>query len=163
MSLTSTVIVTTTTESGNYISSDPIGLNGGEKPFGYVGNLMDFIDPFGLVSCRRLYMGKTPGKSSKTGREVIERMKGEGKIRTIGKRTEFYSDKTKQWHDLSQADMAHKIDAVSWWNSTGRQYGAKSTEVRNWIKDSNNYELEYFSINRAEGAKIRETYLPPLK
>ncbi|MGX2951544.1 RHS repeat domain-containing protein [Ursidibacter sp. B-7004-1] len=37
-------------ESGNYISSDPIGLSGGERPFSYVGNPMDFIDPFGLTS-----------------------------------------------------------------------------------------------------------------
>lgn len=93
-------------------------------------------------------MGNTPSKNSRTGREIIERMRSEGKIHTIGKRTEFYSDKT---------------NAVSWWNTTGRQYGARSPEVRKWMRDSKNYELEHFSINRAEGAKIKETYLPPLK
>ncbi|WP_424407529.1 RHS repeat-associated core domain-containing protein [Pasteurella sp. PK-2025] len=38
-------------ESGNYISSDPIGLNGGERPFGYVGNPLDWVDLFGLAGC----------------------------------------------------------------------------------------------------------------
>ena len=40
-------------ESGNYISSDPIGLAGGERPFGYVGNPMDWVDLFGLSSCKK--------------------------------------------------------------------------------------------------------------
>ena len=35
-------------ESGNYISSDPIGLNGGETPYSYVFNPSDWNDPFGL-------------------------------------------------------------------------------------------------------------------
>ncbi|WP_424406096.1 RHS repeat-associated core domain-containing protein [Pasteurella sp. PK-2025] len=38
-------------ESGNYISSDPIGLNGGEQPYRYVHNVLDFLDPFGLAGC----------------------------------------------------------------------------------------------------------------
>ncbi|WP_424405463.1 RHS repeat-associated core domain-containing protein [Pasteurella sp. PK-2025] len=39
-------------ESGNYISSDPIGLQGGERPFGYVGNPLDWVDLFGLAGCK---------------------------------------------------------------------------------------------------------------
>ena len=39
-------------ESGNYISSDPIGLAGGETPYSYVHNVLDFLDPFGLSSCQ---------------------------------------------------------------------------------------------------------------
>ncbi|WP_424407495.1 polymorphic toxin type 17 domain-containing protein [Pasteurella sp. PK-2025] len=38
-------------ESGNYISSDPIGLNGGEQPYRYVHNVLDFADYFGLTTC----------------------------------------------------------------------------------------------------------------
>ncbi|WP_424409890.1 RHS repeat-associated core domain-containing protein [Pasteurella sp. PK-2025] len=41
-------------ESGNYISSDPIGLQGGERPFGYVGNPLDWVDLFGLSSCSQI-------------------------------------------------------------------------------------------------------------
>ncbi|MGX2951564.1 AHH domain-containing protein [Ursidibacter sp. B-7004-1] len=38
-------------ESGNYISSDPIGLSGGERPFGYVSNPLDWFDALGLAGC----------------------------------------------------------------------------------------------------------------
>ena len=44
-------------ESGNYISSDPIGLSGGERPFGYVGNPLDWVDLFGLAGCSK-YLDK---------------------------------------------------------------------------------------------------------
>lgn len=36
--------------SGNYITSDPIGLNGGETPYSYVLSTLDWTDPFGLNS-----------------------------------------------------------------------------------------------------------------
>ncbi len=63
-----------------------------------------------------------------------------------------------------EADMAHKTDAVTWWNRTGRQYGAKAPEVRRWMLDSNKYYLELNSINRSQGAILGKTqrYLPPL-
>ncbi|MCC2506186.1 HNH/ENDO VII family nuclease [Bacillus cereus] len=63
---------------------------------------------------------------------------------------------------LSKSDMAHLTDAVSWWNSI-RHYGAKSKEVRKWMLDSVNYELDHFSLNRLAGAKLSERYLPPTK
>jgi HNH/ENDO VII superfamily nuclease with conserved GHE residues len=59
--------------------------------------------------------------------------------------------------------MAHNADAVTWWNETGRQYGAKAPEVREWMLDPNNYTLDHYSINRSLGAQIGQTYLPPLK
>ncbi|MNT68571.1 hypothetical protein D3C72_2068150 [compost metagenome] len=113
---------------------------------------------------REQYLGRTPGKSSKTGREVQERMRAEGKLKTdpITGETKFQASDGK-WHDLSKADMAHKTDAVSWWNSTGREFGAKSPEVRRWMLDSKNYTLDHYSLNRSAGAKLGERYLPPLK
>ncbi len=45
----------------------------------------------------------------------------------------------------------------------GRHYGAKSKEVRKWMLDSVNYELDHFSLNRSAGAKLGERYLPPIK
>lgn len=113
---------------------------------------------------REQYLGRTPGKSSRTGREVQERMRREGKLDTdpiTGRTTYKASDGT--WRDLSTADMAHNTDAVKWWNNKGRKYGAKSPEVRKWMLDSRNYTLDHYSINRAAGAKIGETYKPPLK
>jgi hypothetical protein len=117
-------------------------------------------------SLREKYMGRTPGKKSRTGREVIARMEKEGKIQTnaeTGAKEFLASD--GQWYDLSKADMSHKIDAVTWWNKVGRSYGAKSPEVRAWMLDSNNYELRHYSINRSEGAKLGQTeqYQAPLR
>lgn len=116
------------------------------------------------ASLREQYLGRTPGKGSRTGKEVIERMKAEGTVREGPAGLEFKASDGK-WYDISQADMAHKTDAVSWWNEVGREYGAKSPEVRNWMLDSDNYYLEHYSINRSQGAILGQTqqYLPPLK
>ena len=113
-------------------------------------------------SKRLEYMGRTPGKGSRTGREVIERMKAEGKLRHQGEAWEFLSATDHRWYPLEEADMSHKIDAVTWWNQTGRQYGAKAPEVREWMLDSSNYTLEHFRHNRSAGAKLGSTYLPPI-
>ena len=59
--------------------------------------------------------------------------------------------------------MAHKVDAGSWWNSVGRKYGAKSKEVRKFMLNPDNYYLEHYSINRSQGPKLKQTYLPPTK
>jgi len=50
---------------------------------------------------------------------------------------------------------------VAWWNSIGRYTGAKSSEVRSFMLDPKNYYLEHYSINRSQGATIKEIYLPP--
>ena len=78
--------------------------------------------------------------------KVIERMKNEDppKIRTVRGKTEFL-DGNNKWRPLSEADMAHKTDAVTWWNEVGRKYGPKSKEVRDWMRDPDNYYLEHYS------------------
>lgn len=115
-----------------------------------------------VKSLRLRYLGKTPGKGSRTGKEVQARMRSEGKLREQDGITEFKASDGK-WYDLSKADMAHNTDAVKWWNETGRQFGAKSEEVRKWMLDSKNYTLDHFSLNRSAGASLSDRYLPPLK
>jgi len=117
------------------------------------------------VSKRLKYLGRTPGKSSRTGREVFERMVGEGTARTRRGVKEFYDPDNKLWRNINQADMGHLTDAVTYWNKTGRKLGAKSKEVRKWMLDSDNYALEYYKTNRSKGAILGQTtkYLPPLK
>ncbi|GMA98788.1 GH-E family nuclease [Pelosinus sp. IPA-1] len=79
------------------------------------------------------------------------------KIRTTRSgKTEFMSD--GRWYDLDKADMAHKTDAAKYWNETGRYYGAKSPEVREWMRNSKNYYLEHYSINRSAVAKLLDRY-----
>ncbi|MEH0834601.1 RHS repeat-associated core domain-containing protein [Pectobacterium cacticida] len=39
------------TESGQYLSPDPIGLGGGIRPQGYVHNPLEWVDPLGLAGC----------------------------------------------------------------------------------------------------------------
>jgi hypothetical protein len=71
-----------------------------------------------------------------------------------------------EFYPLKLSDMSHKTDVVTWWNSTGRTFGAKSPEVRSWILDADNYVLDYRSIIRRQGALLGNTgvrYLPPLK
>ncbi|MBK8336494.1 MAG: HNH/ENDO VII family nuclease [Sterolibacteriaceae bacterium] len=113
-------------------------------------------------SLREAYLGRTPGKESRTGKEVQDRMRKEGKLRDGPDGPEFKASNDR-WYPLKDADMAHRTDAVKWWNETGRQYGAKSPEVRDWMLDSKNYTLDLYSINRSKGAQLPDRYLPPLQ
>jgi hypothetical protein len=125
------------------------------------------------LSLRKKYLGATPGKASKTGRAVIERMSKEtppkgGRIKyhpKTGEATHFYEISDGKWYPLKSADMGHVHDAVVYWNATGRKHGAKSAVVRKWMLDSKNYRLEHFSLNRSKGAILGQTanYQKPLK
>jgi RHS repeat-associated protein len=120
------------------------------------------------ASAREMYMGATPDKFSRAGRVVLERMRAEGLIQGEGPllRGNPNNLMLKQadgtWVRIDETiDMAHRIDAVSWWNEAGRFFGAKSPQVRQFMLDSKNYVLQPRSINRAAGARLGETYLPP--
>ena len=113
---------------------------------------------------RRNTVGRTPGKNSATGRAVQERMRAEEKLRGYGDNMEFLSEQDGQWYPVSEADMSHVHDAVTWWNRLGRLYGPLSPQVRSWMKNPNVYCLEYFRYNRSDGARLAHQgvrYLPP--
>ena len=133
---------------------------GGYNLYQYAPNAFMWIDPWGW-SCRNQYMGRTPNKRSKTGRTVIDRMREEGRFRGDNETGRFKSSTDGQWYSVKDADMAHKTDAVKYWNTEGGYYGPKSKEVRDFMKNPDNYELEYFRYNRSQGAKLRETYKHP--
>ena len=57
--------------------------------------------------------------------------------------------------------MSHLKDAVKAWNEGLYKAGPKSPEVRQFMKDPSNYELDSASINRSKGAKFNETYRDP--
>lgn len=112
-------------------------------------------------SLRQQYMGSTPSKDSKVGKAVKEAMGDNYKV--VQGKEMFFDTGTQQWYDISMADMSHTTDAVTWWNETGRYYGAKSPEVKAFMNDPKNYTLELASTNRSRGAKLGQTqqYLPP--
>ncbi len=143
-------------DAGRYITQDPIGLLGGSNIYLYTNNPHLWIDPLGL-SARLITVGKTPGKNSRTGREVISRMRREGNIVGTGSSARFKASDGR-WYPLREADMAHKHDAVRYWNTRGGYFGAKSKEVRCWMLDSDNYVLDHYRLNRSAGARIRQTY-----
>lgn len=113
------------------------------------------------VSNRLKYLGRTPGKGSKTGKEVFERMQKEGTARIRRGKKEFWDPDNKKWRDIKEADMGHIEDAVKWWNRKGYKYGPKSKEVRDWMLDSKNYKYEYRGTNRSRGAQLKDTYRKP--
>jgi RHS repeat-associated protein len=161
---------------GLFISPDPIGLYGGLQPYAYTNDPVDVVDPYGL-SARLDNMGKTPGKSSKTGQEVIDRMIADGEAKTTpsGLQVKYVDpkDNKTKWAPASQCDMAHGgpkgTDAVTAWNKgvNGqpplKTTGQKSKDVRDFMLDSDNYTLQPASINRSQGAKLGVTYDPPAK
>lgn len=70
--------------------------------------------------------------------------------------------KAESWHPLNSTDMGHLHDAVKYWNETGRTLGPKHPDVRKWMLDPANYELQPSSINRSNGARLTDRYMPPL-
>ena len=117
----------------------------------------------GKKKLRLIMLGKTPGKSSKTGKEVFDRMVKDGKAKVLDTGQKIFEDSKGVWHDISKADMSHIEDAVKWWNRKGYKYGARSTEVRKWMLKSKNYVLDHFSLNRSAGGAVKDTYRLPLK
>ncbi|MEJ2692923.1 MAG: DUF4150 domain-containing protein [Candidatus Thiodiazotropha sp.] len=144
---------------GRYLTQDPIGLLGGDNIYLYTNKPTTWIDPIGL-SARLKCVGKTPGKNSRTGREVISRMRREGKVVGTGANTRFRASDGR-WYPLREADMAHRHDAVRYFNTRGGYFGAKSKEVRCWMLDPDNYELDHYSLNRSSGGRLTDRYKKP--
>ncbi|WPC43372.1 hypothetical protein [Clostridium sp. JS66] len=71
------------------------------------------------ITKRLQCVGKTPSKTSPTGKQVIDRMLKDGTIKVENGITKFKAYDGK-WYKLKYADMAHKTDAVKWWNKEGR-------------------------------------------
>lgn len=111
-------------------------------------------------ACRRAYLGATPQLGSRTGKEVIARLENEGKI--IAKDEKKYLLHNGKEYEVtgSKVDMSHSpVDAVDYWNDTGRSLGARSEQVREWMLNSDNYTILPREVNRAS---TRNTYLPPI-
>jgi len=114
------------------------------------------------VSKRDRYMGRTPGKNSRTGVQVRDRMRAEGRLRDGPDGEEFLNRSDNKWYSTKEADMGHyPQSAVDYWNQTGKYSGAKSPPVRQWMLNPDNYELQHYSGNRSAGASSSSTYSDP--
>ena len=118
-------------------------------------------------SKRKQYLGNTPSKKSKTGREVRERMRKEGKVKKNADGEDiFLVDKdSDKWQkvDIPGTHMGHLTDAVKWWNKVGKWFGKKAKKVREWMLDSKNYEFENGKDNMSKGGKLKDRYEDPKK
>jgi RHS repeat-associated protein len=121
-------------------------------------------------------LGKTPGKNSKTGREVFKRMKGKKAARTIAGKKEVYVSKVKggpkTWVALdANIHMGHIEDAVDVWNNGSKKLklaalyksGARSKKARAFMRNSKNYVFEWGALNSSNGAKLKMAYRRPYK
>ena len=117
------------------------------------------------LSLREQYLGRTPGKYSRTGREVRERMRREGTLRENELGQDEFLGEDGLWHLVDSPDTHmghHPVDAVDYWNETGRFYGPRSPEVREWMLDPDNYRFEHGPLNSARGGATTSRYLPPV-
>lgn len=123
-------------------------------------------------------VGKTPSKVSPTGKAVMQRMLSVKELRgmtadqisslrrisDIPKSAQFWDVPTKSWQPIRSAHMGYVgEDVVDYWNRREKFFGQKSPEVRSWMRDSNNYRLEYGPGNCSRGGKSKSRYKKPRK
>jgi len=120
-------------------------------------------------------LGRTPGKNTRSGREVFDRMRSNGLAVTINKKKFVYVVVVKGGPRVrkpldSNIHMGHILDAVDVWNNGSAKYfggkplytfGAKSKQARQFMLDSKNYEFEWGPLNSSNGASLGQTYVPP--
>jgi YD repeat-containing protein len=120
------------------------------------------------MRARLKYMGGTPSKYSRVGKAVVARMRANGDI--VGEGAYLKGNPNNLMLKNADGtftridetvDMAHIEDAVTWWNEKGRMFGARSPEVKAFMNNPDNYVLQPRSINRSEGARLRQEYKRP--
>ncbi|GGK23254.1 hypothetical protein GCM10010124_14690 [Pilimelia terevasa] len=122
--------------------------------------------PKPATEARPYYMGPNPRRTDPIYQDVVNRMTGEGKI--VNGQVRYARSPLgvplpagqAHLYPLSVCAMGHIIDAVTWWNSNGRFTGPQSAEVRAFMTNPINYELEPGSVNSLRGATLGQTYEP---
>ncbi|MBS1663830.1 MAG: hypothetical protein JST68_22485 [Bacteroidetes bacterium] len=113
-------------------------------------------------SKREEYMGKLDETTkAKVRKAVIDRMAFMGKFKR--ETNEYFNSRPPNvgWYPEPEADLGHIVDAATWWNAHGRFTGAQSPQVKQFMEDPANYELEEPTQNRKRGTQV-ENYMPPV-
>lgn len=108
--------------------------------------------------------------------KIVEKIQNEGfgsiKITNeLKSEVKFQSLEDEKWYSLSEGNMSHKNqdthggnhkDAVTKWNDELKYTSSKSGEVREYMKNPDNYYVEHESYNKSDGAKLRQKYDDPV-
>lgn len=134
-------------------------------------NTNRFGNPDRKKPLRDQYMGATPGKDTEVGQAVKDRMLKDGTYRIdemSGKEEVFGPIRVKNpdgsvtikedWFDIEDAHMGHIEAAVDFWNRKGIDLGPRHPEIRDFMNQADNYELQHGGYNSMMGAKSKTRY-----
>ncbi|WP_231585796.1 RHS repeat-associated core domain-containing protein [Yersinia aldovae] len=100
-------------ETGQYLCPDPIGLLGGNNPYGYVHNPLGWVDPYGLAACpiaklkEKGFTGVEPTKNGGLDYSASNALYSKNGVNPIQK-IEYTGDYHKDFEQASMAALGQK-------------------------------------------------------
>ncbi|PHM64365.1 rhsA protein in rhs element [Xenorhabdus stockiae] len=146
-------------DTGQYLTPDPLNLEGGLNPYGYVHNPLSWVDPFGLEACPKKIDQLRNGpqktvvtvKTKKEADELIktafpdaQKVRGIGSQDAQGIRKKNKMDQFKKKDGKVRYRKDYTIDS-----KTGRVYGHDDP------KGTGHGKLPHINIKRSDGTMVR--------
>ncbi|MDM0047943.1 hypothetical protein [Variovorax sp. J22R115] len=126
-----------------------------------------------VLDARYVFLGANPSLDTFEGRQlflkVAKKMQKQNKLRFADARESIHSVVILHGggqYQLDQCHLSHIVDAQAWWNANGRVTAPRSSVVREFMNDPDNYELEPAGPNLSRGGALSgpETrYRPPVR
>jgi RHS repeat-associated protein len=152
-------------EEGIYISKDRIGLEGGDKLYGYVMDTNGWIDPLGLASYQKKngQFGKKRGRPRKTKRKDRKTQYPSGykagvveKVIAKNTRDGVIYDKNGRAIARKDVTIEHNTPVVEHWNNGGNNMSRK--ERSDAFNDTRNMSILSKQENSSGGGSMTQTY-----